>query len=458
MGELRDGVADRVVEGALRLLAAVEMDDRDARERRRHGGGHRLEPVAGEHERVRRIRAQVRRRSAASAAAAWASAGGSAPVVEPAQLGVGLEAVLADAVDGVGRSGPRGACRRPAGARSKARVLRGWRHTWTAGSPSPAGRWSGPRCVAGGRPGYPMSSGGESPDRARAPPDRARADDLPGVSRRAADRSRAGGRDIGAADRRPAGRDRAPSEGCGARPRRSPLPPRSAPSRRPQRGLDGPDRRRPSPRTPRARATPRGPGPGRSRSRVRCFSIKLGAERDGRDAAARCPGEWSDQPAGTPKARAHAPIARRLASAGRRRVARDAVEQRDRHVAGRRDHVERVGDLEHVRHPRGDEQRPALARQVREERDVRELAGADLEGGHVEAVEEVRRRLVERTGKEDEAAVTGVRLELAPRPRPAGRAARAARAGRRRSRRRRAGTRPWPRRRRRAAPDRTSGT
>ena len=55
MAELGDRVAEAVVERAERLLAAVEMDDRHPLDGRGDGRGHRLEPVADEHEAIRWI-------------------------------------------------------------------------------------------------------------------------------------------------------------------------------------------------------------------------------------------------------------------------------------------------------------------------------------------------------------------------------------------------------------------
>ena len=54
VAQLRDRVAEGVVEGTERLLAAVEVDDRDAIDRGRQRGGGRLEPIADEDERIDR--------------------------------------------------------------------------------------------------------------------------------------------------------------------------------------------------------------------------------------------------------------------------------------------------------------------------------------------------------------------------------------------------------------------
>ena len=109
------GVAQLVVERAQRLLAAVEVRDRHALERRRERRRRGLEPVADEQQRVGPGVAEV---------------GGDQPqgvgglvgrgpfgrrprvVREPAQLGRGLEPVLAQQADRQRRGAPRGACHR----------------------------------------------------------------------------------------------------------------------------------------------------------------------------------------------------------------------------------------------------------------------------------------------------------------------------------------------------------
>jgi hypothetical protein len=58
VGELRDRVAERVVERAEGLLAAVEVHDRHAGQRRRQGGRRRLEPVADDDRASGRIAAR----------------------------------------------------------------------------------------------------------------------------------------------------------------------------------------------------------------------------------------------------------------------------------------------------------------------------------------------------------------------------------------------------------------
>jgi hypothetical protein len=59
VGQLRDRVTQRVVERPEGLLAAVEMDDRDPEDRRGERGGRRLEPIAGEDDRVHGVAPQL---------------------------------------------------------------------------------------------------------------------------------------------------------------------------------------------------------------------------------------------------------------------------------------------------------------------------------------------------------------------------------------------------------------
>ena len=76
MAELRDRVAERVVEGAEGLLATVEMDDRDALQGRGERGGGRLEPVPDQEQRIRRAPAGAPSRPLrASSRPGWRRAG-----------------------------------------------------------------------------------------------------------------------------------------------------------------------------------------------------------------------------------------------------------------------------------------------------------------------------------------------------------------------------------------------
>ncbi|MFN8629416.1 MAG: hypothetical protein U0838_03585 [Chloroflexota bacterium] len=75
--KLGDRMAQGVIERAQRLLAPVEVDDRDARRGGGEGCRRGLEAVADQQERIEVAPVRSRSPTAASAPAAWASAGGS---------------------------------------------------------------------------------------------------------------------------------------------------------------------------------------------------------------------------------------------------------------------------------------------------------------------------------------------------------------------------------------------
>ncbi len=96
------GVAQRVVERAQRLLAAVEVDDRHALERRGERRRRGLEPVADEQQRVGPARRGGRRRRAAGRrrpAGGWTSARRVGRPSSQRELGGGLEPVRAHRLD-----------------------------------------------------------------------------------------------------------------------------------------------------------------------------------------------------------------------------------------------------------------------------------------------------------------------------------------------------------------------
>ena len=300
----------------------------------------------------------------------------------------------------------RGACRRRR-ARGRGPARRGSPRTRSAGCPSPGGRSSGPRSS-----GLPAAS-------RHAPPSRSRGLDHgpggDGARRPAPDerRQRATGaspvpgpegREVVALDDVARGLRGPPSGGSAGRPPPRPARPRRAPCRPvPSAASDGADRRRPSRAKSRARATRAWSGPGMP-------GRASGASRRGSrpprppPAAARCPRVWSDQPTGTPNARRIVSIARRLASRGIGRIARHAVEQRQRDVAAGRHGVDRGRDLDHVRHPRRHEQRAAAACETARGTGVLVSSPEPtLNAGTSRPVEEVGGAVVERRRQEHEA-------------------------------------------------------
>ncbi len=141
VAELGDGVAKRVVEGTERLLAAVEMDDRNALQGRRERGCGRLEPVPDQQQRIRRRppqRGPDRFERRGGLGSGWRVLG-RVVVAGPRQDDVGFEAIRPDVVDRVAVSSETGASRRRAAA-ARGRDAPGSRRPSSAGSPSPGGR------------------------------------------------------------------------------------------------------------------------------------------------------------------------------------------------------------------------------------------------------------------------------------------------------------------------------
>ena len=172
-----------------------------------------------------------------------------------------------------------------------------------------------------------------------------------------------------------------------------------------------------------------------------------GAGRDRGDARRSMPGVWSDQPTGTPNARRSVSIARRLASAGSRRVARHAVEQRERRVAVPRAIASTAAATSTMSAmPVESEQRAAAAREPGEERQVGQLARPDLERRHVEARRAGRPSRRRTASRGTRCRARGRGAGARPRPRRAGPAGRASRAGPQPDRRPAAGTRRSARR------------
>jgi hypothetical protein len=81
----------------------------------------------------------------------------------------------------------------------------------------------------------------------------------------------------------------------------------------------------------------------------------------------------------------------------RRWVQRRALQQRELTRTGVARRGEGVVDLAEGRHARRQDHRLAVARDARQERQVGELAGADLEGGDVEVGEHLRALLAQLT-------------------------------------------------------------
>ena len=276
--ELRDRVAEGVVERAEGLLAAVEMDDRDAIDGRgeRRGGG--LEPVADEHEGVDRVAPGARRRPRASGRARPGRPAGGRPSRSSSQASTASGSKPSSRIRSTVRPWRADRCVPPASRRRRRSGARGSRRRSSGGSPSPGGRSSGRRSSAAGQ-----SRDGRGPsamswsvdrlsgrDRVRRPAARravqVRAAPVP-VPGRSATRSAAL---IAAARRERARPVEAPPRDSRDRPLGLGRPLLAVA----ERGLDAPrmpatiarERRR-------ARATPRDPGPAAVRSSVRCFSM-----------------------------------------------------------------------------------------------------------------------------------------------------------------------------------------
>ena len=99
---------------------------------------------------------------------------------------------------------------------------------------------------------------------------------------------------------------------------------------------------------------------------------------------------------GEPEALAQRVHRAQIHLARRRRIGAQAVQQRDGRRARRADGGHRVGDLGERAHAGGHDHRPPLGGHVPQEREIRDLAGRDLEDRHVEALERVGARLIER--------------------------------------------------------------
>ena len=371
VGELGDRVAERVVERPGGLLAAVEVDDRaPAATVAAMRGRRRLEAVADQDE--GRGRGVLAARSAAAPTASSARGGldvgaagrppspgrGQASSTRPARTrrhgSVDRVSVPGREVHAARRGAEaRGRARRGSPTQVERRIPQSWR---------PVVRTA----IAARVPGHPAA--------VTAPASRSsRAHGLPGRDRagrcgaRRTPSRRAGERPVpGRSATRSAGRhDRArrpASAASGGSCRATAAIGTLGRDRRLLPGPEGGARRagspRPSRRTPRARATPRDRGRPCARSSVRCFSTRSRAERDGRDRQldARACGRTSRR---APRTRARSvAIAPQVGVLGPGRVARHAVEEGHRRIAGRRDRVERVGDLDACRPCRS---RPAAA-------------------------------------------------------------------------------------------------
>ncbi len=85
---------------------------------------------------------------------------------------------------------------------------------------------------------------------------------------------------------------------------------------------------------------------------------------------------------------------------GRRRIAADAVQQRELAVAVLERHLDRGGDLGLVRHAGGHDERLAGLGGVADEGQVHQLEGGDLVGRAVEGFQQIHRAEVERTAED----------------------------------------------------------
>ena len=91
----------------------------------------------------------------------------------------------------------------------------------------------------------------------------------------------------------------------------------------------------------------------------------------------------ADRPAEGGGERRHGP---QVGLPGGGRIAADAVEQDEGRVPRLLDRADGVADLPKVGHPRREDDRAAFAGDVREQREVGDLAGGDLKGGDAEAL------------------------------------------------------------------------
>ncbi len=307
VAELGDRVAQRIVERPERLLAAVEVDDRDAFQGRGERGRGRLEAVADEQERIRRRLPEcgthgLQRRGRLVCGRRVRR---GVVVTEPGQDDVRLEAVRPNVVDRVAVP------RRQVHATDQQPQLQ-----VRVGADRRGRRVEDPPVLAAGREDRDRSSrvalldhrAGRSTWRVVGRPMRsvARAGERP-VPGRCATRS-------SASIVVPAGRSRAQ-----CRLRRA----TAAISRSAAVGTLSPsptacavvamavDHRGELVRLQRHRLV----RPGRPRSRVRCFSM-IAAPSAVAATGSSMPGVWSDQPVGSPNASRIVAIAARFASAG----------------------------------------------------------------------------------------------------------------------------------------------
>ena len=321
VGELGDRVAERVVEGAERLLAAMEMDDRDAvrvAARAAAAVSKRSPTSTSASGRAARSRRADRARGAAAACTA---AGGSSRRPEPCEHRHRVRSRPRERRRRCCRGAPTGACRRRAArgagrarpgcaAHTERRIPQSWRPVVSTAIVRGA---AGPSddAVTGAAADRPVPRR-SLPDRPRGSPadesSVAATGEMPGPG--------AQGDEIGFVDDGPCLEATTPSGGCAARPRRRrarlrPGPCRPSPSAA-STVADGRDHRA---RTRSAPATRRDRGRAATRSRVRCFSTMAAPARPRRQRSS-IPGVWSDQPTGTPNARRMVSIARRFASRG----------------------------------------------------------------------------------------------------------------------------------------------